>query len=85
MTLTDPPDDGENTDYKEYGVVPAQMLLEDDFDFPFWVKVDIDPETGQLAIKDLDEDDVEKAEERYVSYLVENDIIDENEASDVLG
>lgn len=85
MTLTDESPDDEESDYVEYGIVPAQMLLEKEFDFPFWVKVDVNPETGQLAIKDLDDSDVEQAEDKYVSYLVDNGIIDESEADEVLG
>lgn len=73
-----------STNTHDLDFVPAQVIVGSSLDVT-WMDAAICEDCGSFVVKEVTEDDVREAEEEYVEVLIENDLIDEDKAADVLG
>lgn len=77
-------DDDES--WVEFGFVPVD-LLQPERDTPnnTWVRVSVNTESGQIRQDEVSDEELSHAEERYVDFLVEHEIIDKDKKGEILG
>lgn len=70
------------TEQVNLGFIPESMLQGSDSDF--WFKASICTRCGNIIADEVVEEDVERAEERYINALVETDNMHPDDAEEIL-
>jgi hypothetical protein len=67
----------------DLGFIPAQVVTGVEYDIAFcdtWLC----EECGSFTVREVDEEDIEQAEEQYVQALIDRDLIEEDRVDEVL-
>lgn len=73
-------------EWVEFGFVPLGLLDPNtETESHTWVRVSVHKSSGQFRQEPISEEELERAEDRYVEFLVEHGVISEQQMDEVLG